>query len=112
MKRRFTGLVAKGSHIIQYDAAVFSPKQFCNKHWALKNRALPQPTRFPKGDLVIVMGFISVEEGAIQFFCQKKRAFNSHDVVGFFETVSRMFPDDDLIFFGDNAKIHISGYTH
>ena len=55
---------------------------------------------------MVVYGFISVDHGFIQFFSQKKKAFTGKDVARFLKQVSNMFPDDNIVFFLDQAGIH------
>ena len=62
---QFYGMVSLGKHIIQYDECVFSPKSYRLEHWAPKGKPLLTKQRYNNGKLVLVCGFISVEEGKI-----------------------------------------------
>ena len=76
------------------------------EHWAPKGKPLMTKQRYNEGKLVVVCGFISVEEGKIMMRIRERGSYKGVDIAKFLAELTKKVPTRDNVAFGDNAKIH------
>ena len=106
LKEQYSWFAAHGFEIIQYDACTFSPNQYYKYQWAPVGTPLLTRQKYIQHKLVCVLGFISAESGKIYFHIRQQTSFKKEDVVRCIKRLGRRFQDEEIVLFGDNARIH------
>ena len=80
--------------------------QYYKFQWAPIRQPLLTRQKYIQGKLVCVFGFISVENGKIHFHIVQQNSFKKEDFIKCIKLVKKKFKWDDIVLFGDNARIH------
>ena len=96
----------KDSHIIQYDACLFSANSYTKEQWSPVGMPLLTKQKYVTSNVVCVYGFISVEHGGVYFHVCEQQSFTKWDLIRCIGIIKNMFKDDYLVFFGNNSRVH------
>jgi hypothetical protein len=74
-------------------------------HWAQSGKPLLTVAKWPKLKYVTALSFIDTKKGNV-LTKYREGAFKGPHIATAIRQVSRLYPDDDVVIFGDNCGIH------